>query len=158
MISSTIHQRIFQLMEAYGLNPNSLSVKLGTSDTVIRKILNGVNKPGFDTLQKIIQTFEGINVEWLLVGDGEMLLTDQVSSGKRVGDHLVTDEGVFIAEDQVAVYTSKIELLEDQVRRLSAQIEGYVRNEKLLHDQILELKKKHHGGSKDQDKTKPFRN
>ncbi len=59
-------------MNEYDLNPHSLSVKLETSDTVVRNILNARNEPGFKLINNIIQRFVEISPEWLLTGNGQM--------------------------------------------------------------------------------------
>lgn len=99
--------------------------------------------PSFTILADLANMFDDLNMTWLLTGEGEMLLPDSKQSGKREGDHLITDEGVFVAEDQVAVYSSKIELLENQIRIKDEQIIDYLETMKLLRSQIQEYKKKH---------------
>lgn len=71
---SDIFKRISKVIEKEGLNPTSFSKKIGVSDQVIRNIVtNERNKPGFDVLVAIIQTFDWLNSEWLITGKGEML-------------------------------------------------------------------------------------
>lgn len=61
-------------MEYENLNVASFAKKIGVIDQTIRGIVvQKRNKPGFDLLAKVIQTFSWISAEWLLTGEGEMV-------------------------------------------------------------------------------------
>ncbi len=77
LIMSNINNRILQVIDYLGLNRNSFSKKIGIDNNVtIGNIVGGrQNKPSYDVLEKILQTFDSINSEWLITGKGEMLKT-----------------------------------------------------------------------------------
>ena len=90
--SSIINERIKKLIEHFNLNPNSLAARIGTSNRVVRNIVGGRrNKPGFDTLKKIMQTFDGINAHWLLTGEGEMFVSESTDDNIILKDQLSPD-------------------------------------------------------------------
>lgn len=63
-------------MEYERLNVASFAKKIGVIDQTVRGIVvQKRNKPGFDLLAKVIQTFSWINAEWLMTGEGEMIKT-----------------------------------------------------------------------------------
>lgn len=69
----TINNRIDLIIKQFGLNKNSFSTKIGVNPTVIHNIIKGRNAPSFELLNKIVLTFDNINPEWLLTGEGPML-------------------------------------------------------------------------------------
>jgi len=119
-------------MDSQGLNANSLSVKIGTSDTVIRSILNGRNKPGFDTLEKIIQTFDGVDVTWLLTGKGEMYIEKKKNSESVPDNKNATTTQEYL--DKCLECKKKDETIERLIKMLEQL------NEKILkYERELEL-------------------
>ena len=60
--------RILQLIESEGINKNQFYIRTGISNGLLDK----ANKLGSDNIEKIYSSFPRINLEWLLVGVGEM--------------------------------------------------------------------------------------
>lgn len=68
-----ICERIKQLIEDQNMTIASFARKIGVGDQTVRGIVvQKRNKPGYDVILKIVQTFEWLNVEWLITGEGEM--------------------------------------------------------------------------------------
>jgi SOS-response transcriptional repressor LexA len=62
------------LMKHYGLNKNSLTVKVGLpSNSVIGRIVNEQSNPSFEVLEKIMLAFKQVNARWLVTNEGSML-------------------------------------------------------------------------------------
>lgn len=71
-----IIERLQELINYEGLTVSAFARKIGVVDQTIRGIVvQKRNKPSFDILEKIIQTFDWIDAEWLLTGKGEMIKT-----------------------------------------------------------------------------------
>ena len=68
----TINDRIGLIIKDLGLNNNSFSVIVGTNPTVIHNIVKGRNAPGFELFSKIALSFDNINMNWLITGNGSM--------------------------------------------------------------------------------------
>ena len=69
-----IIDRLQEIIDYTGLNVSSFAKKIGVVDQTIRGIVvQKRNKPGFDILAKILQTFTWIDAEWLITGKGEMI-------------------------------------------------------------------------------------
>lgn len=65
-----------QLVNAVGLKKNSFGKKIGVSPTSIGYIIGEKqNKPSFDLLEKIANTFPALRMEWLIRGEGSILKT-----------------------------------------------------------------------------------
>lgn len=68
-----ICERIKQLIEDQNMTIASFARKIGVGDQTVRGIVvQKRNKPGYDVILKIVQTFEWLNMEWLITGEGEM--------------------------------------------------------------------------------------
>lgn len=94
----TINDRISLILREFNLNKNSLSVKLGyINNTSTGKIINGIQKPGYDFVFRLLQTFRRIDANWLIAGEGKMLRND-VSY-----------------EEKIALYEKEIKYLTDLV-------------------------------------------
>ncbi|MDY3979660.1 MAG: helix-turn-helix transcriptional regulator [Tidjanibacter sp.] len=61
------------IMQREGLTANKLSLMLGIQPSSISHIIAGRNKPGYDMIVRLIETFPAYNPEWLLTGKGSML-------------------------------------------------------------------------------------
>ena len=71
-----IIERLQEVINYEGLTVSAFARKIGVVDQTIRGIVvQKRNKPSFDILEKIIQTFDWIDAEWLLTGRGEMIKT-----------------------------------------------------------------------------------
>ncbi len=69
-----IIERLQEVIAHEGLTVSAFARKIGVVDQTIRGIvIQRRNKPSFDILEKIIQTFNWINAEWLITGNGEMV-------------------------------------------------------------------------------------
>lgn len=68
-----IIERIQQIIDHEKLNISSFAKKIGVVDQTIRGIvIQKRNKPGYDLIVKILQTFNWVNPEWLILGKGEI--------------------------------------------------------------------------------------
>lgn len=69
----TVNQRIKYLINELGYNNNSFSKAIGMSNnvTIGNIVSNRGNKPSFDVLERILQKFDSVNAEWLILGKGE---------------------------------------------------------------------------------------
>lgn len=89
-----MNNRIKRFMEYKGVSPSELADAIGVQRSNITHVLHGRNKPGFQFITKMLETYPEINAKWLLTGKGEMLEAgkEQEKTGKRqpvLFDHLV---------------------------------------------------------------------
>ena len=79
-----IIDRLQEIIDYAGLNVSSFAKKIGVVDQTIRGIVvQRRNKPGFDILAKILQTFTWINAEWLITGKGEMIKQETTAKNRE---------------------------------------------------------------------------
>lgn len=68
MEEETITNRIVQLMNKEGHTTNTFARKLNISWTSANNIITGRNTPNYDTIVKILTSFENIDANWLIMG------------------------------------------------------------------------------------------
>lgn len=98
-----IVERIQEIMEKEGLNVASFARRVGVVDQTIRGIVvQRRNKPGFDLIVRILQTFVWVNAEWLILGVGEMSKPEQenVNNSER---HSIKDLVMYLKEKDVKI-------------------------------------------------------
>lgn len=66
-------RQIQKIIETEGLSPAKFADEIGVQRSSVSHILSGRNKPSYDLIIKILERFSGINAEWLLTGNGDMI-------------------------------------------------------------------------------------
>lgn len=64
--------RIKEILEKRNLPPSRFADKIGVPRSTISHILSGRNNPSLEVVQKILNAFPDIPVEWLLQGKGSL--------------------------------------------------------------------------------------
>jgi len=73
----SFNNRLLQLIEYVGENPNSFGEKLSSSSGErIRQLTKNPNgNPGLNILAEILTKYPNINAQWFITGEGQMLQT-----------------------------------------------------------------------------------
>lgn len=56
------------------MSKNAFAISLDKTATVIQHLVDERNKPGFDLMNKVVDVYPNVSIEWLLRGKGPMLL------------------------------------------------------------------------------------
>lgn len=67
--------RIQKIIDNYSLTSNSFAQEIDVNRSTISHILSGRNKPSIEVIQKILKRFNSISSNWLILGNGEMLVS-----------------------------------------------------------------------------------
>lgn len=65
-------ERIELLMRCYELTPSQFADRAGIQRASISHIISGRNKPSLEVMLKIYEAFPGLDMKWLMTGEGEM--------------------------------------------------------------------------------------
>lgn len=81
-----IKDRIRIIMEKENMAPRVFAESIGVQQSTLSHILNDRNKPSLEVVMKVHQTYNYINLEWLLYGTGEIVAqenqrTSQATNG-----------------------------------------------------------------------------
>ncbi len=66
-------ERIKKIIEYENISNNKFADITGIQRSGLSHLINGRNKPSLDVIQKILETFDYINTDWLLFGKGSMI-------------------------------------------------------------------------------------
>ena len=77
-----MNNRIKQIMDYKQISPSELADAIGVQRSNVTHVLQGRNKPGFQFISKLLETFPELNAKWLITGQGDMLVS---SDGRPTG-------------------------------------------------------------------------
>lgn len=121
-----IVERIQQIIDHENLNISSFAKKIGVVDQTIRGIvIQKRNKPGYDLIVKILQTFNWVDPEWLILGKGEIQKANK-GTGNSVYDTASLKELI----DYLKEKDDKIEKLIEEKTELKIKY-NMIKNEKI---------------------------
>ena len=69
------------IMEREKVPPRVFAETIGVQQSTLSHILNDRNKPSLEVVMKVHQTYNYVNLEWLLYGKGEMIASAVSSNG-----------------------------------------------------------------------------
>lgn len=67
-----INERIQELIATLGESNNRFAQRIDTSSAVVSHIVTGRNRPNLELIQKILRVLPNLNVNWLVMGEGDM--------------------------------------------------------------------------------------
>lgn len=84
---SPVKQRLIELCDALELTPNAFSLKIGKSRSFIKGITKDI---GSDALREIYLTFPGVNILWIITGEGEKFISldNNISNNNNLTNYL----------------------------------------------------------------------
>ena len=83
-----IKDRIRMIMEREKVPPRVFAEAIGVQQSTLSHILNDRNKPSLEVVMKVHQTYNYVNLEWLLYGKGEMIASaEDASAVSSSGDY-----------------------------------------------------------------------
>lgn len=130
-----ICERIKELIEDQKMTIASFARRIGVGDQTVRGIVvQKRNKPGYDVLLKIAQTFEWLDVEWLITGKGEMrklVITPEENEAKNM------NLSVFV--DYLKKKDEKIERLLEENVTLKVLLNGVDRRSSGIEKGIMNM-------------------
>ncbi|MFA8436644.1 MAG: helix-turn-helix transcriptional regulator [Marinifilaceae bacterium] len=102
--------RIAQLIASEGLTSSKFADTIGVQRSSISHILSGRNNPSLDFIQKILNAYPSVNLDWLIAGDGDMYKSDDsptlfAPSGATEEDQEVTQPPKLKKETQISSQT-----------------------------------------------------
>ena len=68
-----MNTRIRQFMDYKGISASELADSISVQRSNVTHVLHGRNKPSFQFISKLLETYPEINAKWLILGTGEML-------------------------------------------------------------------------------------
>jgi transcriptional regulator with XRE-family HTH domain len=79
--------RLLKFLNSQQLSSARFAEIIGVQPSGISHILSGRNKPGFDFIQKILTSYPSLSAEWLIMGKGSMLKSENVQGDLFTGEY-----------------------------------------------------------------------
>lgn len=100
MYTSSTKERLQQFVEYLGISNRKFCKSIGVSPAYIATMVTGI---GREKLRTIKETYPMINIDWLLTGEGDMIINDNTTPSASTGEiNLINnlapnvfDDGVF---------------------------------------------------------------
>jgi transcriptional regulator with XRE-family HTH domain len=101
-------ERIAQIIQSEGVTAAQFAEKIGISASSLSHILSGRNNPSLEVMMKIHKTFEDINLNWLLYGEGEMSMDpESTEESPNITSISMSENGEFLSDGQIATENRK---------------------------------------------------
>lgn len=108
-----IFASLSEIKSKYGLTISALASAMDCQERTLRDYLAGRSEPKFSSIQKLLKSFPSLSAEWLLRGNGSMLITESATSSQNESDSIYYTRLAQIRQ-------KRIEELEEQLARLQA--------------------------------------
>lgn len=90
--------RIFALVQAYDMTAGQFAEEIGVQKSGMSHIFSGRNNPSLDFVQRVLDRFPEVNINWLILGNGSMFnsINTQVNENVRVSEpqHVATENKI----------------------------------------------------------------
>jgi hypothetical protein len=120
-MEQTVNERIKILVDQLASgNKSSFARSIGISNQSLGEIIGGrQSAPSFAALQKIFMSFPQVRMEWLILGSGSMLHTNEALSGKTLDPFAGTGSAHQAAEQAVITTEAwqNLQALAEEVQR-----------------------------------------
>lgn len=138
-----INDRILYIIEnKANKNKKQFAEMINVAPQVIQNIVSGRrNKPSFDILNAIISTFDDINSEWLITGNGEMFKNIDTITQTTTGDNNISiGKGSIKGNNTINSNTGNdtIKQLQKELEDCKNQLEDY---KKMLSEKDAQINK-----------------
>lgn len=124
----SINQRFSILMKELNFYPSSLAKEIGVSQSSIKQVVDGENLPSAKVLVPLLEKFPLINMNWLLLGTGEMFLTENGNTEEKITQR---DKVIKILEESVADLRRTVQMMDKRIEEKDAIISKYSEKEKM---------------------------
>lgn len=84
--------RLQQLLSAENLTQAEFADRIGVARASVSHILAGRNRPSFEVIQKISDSFPAVSLDWLINGNGRMYRQESAQSADHQAKSLETKD------------------------------------------------------------------
>lgn len=114
---TNILERIKEFISIKGLTPRAFAIKIDFNYSTLNNYLTGRRSTiDLELVNKTLSSFENLSAEWLLRGNGEMLLTSEQPTASNESDRLSK------LIDTIAFQQDTINNLQRRIKELEAEL------------------------------------
>lgn len=109
--------RIQQLKNHYGLSTRAFAIKCGINQPTLDRMLKGINALNLNCVSSILQSFPDVSAEWLIRGNGQMLIEKESNSADLERINKLIDT-ITTLQDTINDKNKVIASLNDRINQL----------------------------------------
>ena len=135
-----LNERISKIIEYSQLTSSEFADEIDVQRSSISHITSGRNKPSLDFLIKVKEKFPELEWDWLIKGDGEMLIKKEESQAAEPEQNKIALPDLFalIDDDNFGV-TETEDKIQKEIPRESFKTEQTTERKKINDSQRLEI-------------------
>lgn len=118
-----ILQRLKEVVAYSGQSVRAFAIKCGISQTTLDKQIKGLRSISIETAMSVLYAFPEISAEWLMRGNGEMLLKQEDNSEDMARINGLVDtittlnDALKAKSETIAMYKDRIAQLENKLNK-----------------------------------------
>jgi len=134
-----LNERIFKIIEYSNLTSSEFADEIDVQRSSVSHITSGRNKPSLDFLIKVKEKFPELEWEWLLRGNGEMLIKPEESTEKTEKNKTSLPDLFALIDDENFGITESEDKVQKEIPRESFKTEPTSENKNRSDSQQLEI-------------------
>jgi hypothetical protein len=109
-------ERLALYLKTRHITPHSFEKKIHLSNGYFSKQLRNLGSVGSDILIKIHENYRELNILWILIGEGDMLVENYIHP--ETGEKIIVENNfkTYVSDD------SKLKLLEEDIQKMNFMI------------------------------------
>lgn len=120
-------ERLKSIISQMGLSDRAFALKCGIAQNTLSRQLSGAREVSLTTISAVLENNPEISAEWLLRGNGEMLLTSEQPTASNENDRLSKlIDTIAFQQDTINNLQRRIKELETTNKRLETQVALYI--------------------------------
>lgn len=120
--NTQINARINQIRDIFFNGDNRLfASKIGEKEQNLSSVCSGKRPAALTVISRILSNLTNINANWLIIGEGEMLISSSTPATVQGQDNPYAEELAMLRKNNAA-HLKHIELLEEKVSSLEEQL------------------------------------
>ena len=120
-------ERLKSIISQMGLSDRAFALKCGIAQNTLSRQLSGAREVSLTTISAVLENNPEISAEWLLRGNGEMLLTSEQPTASNENDRLSKlIDTIAFQQDTINNLQARINELETINKRLETQVALYL--------------------------------
>lgn len=125
----TISSRIREIIQATGITENAFAKRIGITQSVIASMFQRGTEPSAKVITSILGKFENISAEWLLRGEGNMLISDNQPKDESAERISMLVDTITTLQATINEKTKTIQLLEEKLKKAEGEL-AMLKNER----------------------------
>lgn len=116
-----LHERLNEVLRYSGLSVRAFSIKCGINQPTLDRQIKGLRGISIETIVSVLRAFPEISSEWLMRGEGEMLIQNKPNSAEleRI-DKLV--DTITTLQDTINAKNDAIAMMAERIKQLESQL------------------------------------